>query len=328
MIYKSFIIEKNIDKLDKKIYLFYGENNGLKNDFKNKIKQFYKGYEVLNFYQEDILKDETIIFKEISNFSLFEDNKIIFISNTSDKLLNLLEKIINLKIDSKVFLFAGQLEKKSKIRNYFEKSEKSGVIACYADTAITIKNIITKILKGYEGLTPHNINLICENSNYNRTKLYNEMKKIITYFINKKITTEELEKILDAKINEDFSILRDEALLGNKNSTNRLLSDTVIDDDSIIYYLNSVNLRLNKLFEVNKSSNGNIELAVDTLKPTVFWKDKPKLISQAKIWDSQKLKNILKLSYSLEKRFKTNSTVNKKILFKKLMVDICEAANI
>ena len=42
MIFKSYQIEQNITNLKSKLVLFYGENLGLKNDFKNKIKQIYK----------------------------------------------------------------------------------------------------------------------------------------------------------------------------------------------------------------------------------------------------------------------------------------------
>ena len=38
MLYKSYLIEQNINNLDKNLFLFYGENIGLKNDFKKIIK--------------------------------------------------------------------------------------------------------------------------------------------------------------------------------------------------------------------------------------------------------------------------------------------------
>ena len=38
MISKSYLLESNINQIDKNLILFYGENLGLKNDFKSKIK--------------------------------------------------------------------------------------------------------------------------------------------------------------------------------------------------------------------------------------------------------------------------------------------------
>ena len=40
MIYKSYLIEQNINLLDKNLFLFYGENLGLKNELKDKGHTF------------------------------------------------------------------------------------------------------------------------------------------------------------------------------------------------------------------------------------------------------------------------------------------------
>ena len=169
------------------------------------------------------------------------------------------------------------LDKKSKLRNYFEKSKLCGSVACYPDNEITIRKIVEKKLNGYSGLTPQIINTIIRNSDLNRNKVNNEIEKIITFFKDKKIDADELETLLNLKINDDFDKLRDEALNGNKNNTNRLLADTVFDTENNFFYLNSINQRINKLNEIEdlKKNGKNVELAVSQLKPPIFWKDKP-----------------------------------------------------
>ena len=95
MIYKSYIIEKNFDLIDKNIILFYGENLGLKNEFKNKIKKKYKknNYELLIYEQEQILKNPNSFINEIQSKSLFQKQKILFVNNVSDKFLTIFEEI-------------------------------------------------------------------------------------------------------------------------------------------------------------------------------------------------------------------------------------------
>ena len=78
MIYKSYEIETNINLLLKDNFLFYGENLGLKNEFKNKIKINNKNAEVLIFTQDEILKNERLFYNEISNISLFQKKKNLF----------------------------------------------------------------------------------------------------------------------------------------------------------------------------------------------------------------------------------------------------------
>ena len=141
MIYKSYILEQNINSLDEKIALFYGENLGLKEDLKKRIKDRNKNSEILRINQEDLIKNKHILINEIKNISLFEKNKIFFIENVNDKLFELIKETENIISERKVFLFADILEKKSKLRNYMEKIKNCACIPCYQDNEMSIKKI-------------------------------------------------------------------------------------------------------------------------------------------------------------------------------------------
>ena len=327
MIYKSYLIEKNINSIKENVILFYGENYGIKKDFKEKIRKTNKDCEFLLFDQKNILENSSILYNELYNTSLFEKNKILFIENVNDRILDVIQDV-HLNLDNqKIYLFSNILEKKSKLRNFFEKSDKCAVIPCYIDNEVTIKNLILEKLKGYDGLTAYNLNLILNQVSLDRIKLNNEIEKIIAYFIDKKLKTRELSILLDVNLIDDFNFLKDEALSGNKEKTNDLLSDTVLDDEKAIYYLTLINQRLNKLYQIKKSKDLNLETAISKLKPPIFWKDKPRLMMQAKKWDEKRLKRVLEKTYNIEKMIKTNSFLNKQIILKELVINICDTAN-
>ena len=328
MIYKSYLIEQNINLLDKNLFLFYGENLGLKNELKDKIKFQNKNAEIINLSQDDIINNIDNFFNEILNISLFDEKKIYFIYHVNDKILEAIKKI-EPKIDSqKFYLMSELLDKRSKVRNYFEKSNNCGIVACYNDNEISFKKIIIERLKNYKGVTTENINLISDKCNLNRDKLNNELDKIYTFFLEKNIDRNKLEILLDNKINNDFSLLKDEAFNGNRIETNKLLSDTIIENEKNVLYLNIINQRLLKLNEIFKLiGKTNLEKAIDMLKPPIFWKDKPAFLKQAKKWNMNKIKKILNKTYNLELEIKSNSIVNKNILLKKLLIDICNLAN-
>ena len=327
MIYKSYILEQNVNSIKEKIALFYGVNLGLKNDLKAKIIENNKNSEILRFSQDQLLKDEALLENEIKNISLFEKNKIFFIENVNDKILELIQKFENILSDRKIFLFSDVLDKKSKLRNYTEKSKKFACVACYEDNEISIRKLINSKLNGFSGLSPYNINLIIEHTNLDRAKLNNELNKIISCFPNKNILTEKLEVLLNVKENTDFNKLNDEAFLGNKINTNKLLAQTGMDNEKNIFYLNIINLRLEKLMQINNYNKSTIEEAINSLKPPVFWKDKPNLTNQAKKWDKFKIQKMINLTFNLEKKIKSNNLIEKNILIKKLLVDICSLAN-
>ena len=330
MIIKSYLLEKNISILENKsLTLFYGENLGLKDDIKKLIKDKYQDFKIINLHQEEILNDQEKFYNEINNISLFEDKKIYFIEQVSDKILEIVDYIEKKKNNERIFLFGGQLEKKSKLRSFFEKKDNYGLVACYFDNEITIRKIIVDYLKGFEGLSTQNINLIIENTNLDRTKLRNELDKISTFFQDKKLNYEKIEKLLNIKTSEDFNKLKNQAMLGNKTKTNNLLSNTIFEDEKNIYYLALINQRLNRLSElyfILENTNSSIEKSIENMKPQIFWKDKPDFIAQAKKWNKKKVKNMLNETYNLEIKLKKYS-FSKNILLKKLMVDICNLAN-
>ena len=327
MIYKSYILEQNVNSIDEKIALFYGVNLGLKNDLKEKIIENNKNSEILRYSQDELLKDKALLENEIKNISLFEKNKIFFIENANDKILQFIQEFENILSDRKVFLFSDLLDKKSKLRNYTEKSKKCACVACYEDNEISIKKLINLKLNGFSGLSPQVIKLIIEHTNLDRAKLNNELNKIISCFPNKNILTEKLEVLLNVKANTDFNKLNDEAFLGNKVNTNKLLAQTVMDNEKNIFYLNIINQRLEKLLQINNLNKSSIENAINNLKPPVFWKDKPNLTNQAKKWDKCKVQKMISLTFNLEKEIKSNNLIEKNILIKKLLVDICSSAN-
>ncbi len=331
MVYKSYIIEQSITLAFKhKIFLFYGENEGLKKEFKEKIKKSSQELKILRLHQEEIIKNENVLTNEILNKSLFEEKKIIFIEQANDKLLNIIEQIIDKIENEKVFIFSNILDKKSKMRSYFEKSNNVGISACYSDNEISIRKIIETKLKGYQGLTPQIINLILQNTNLDRNKVNNEIEKIQSCFKNKKIDPDKIDSILNISENEDFNKLRDEALNGNKSGINKLLADTIIEKDNNVYYLNIINQRINKLYEIENRKTGSVsnpELIISSLKPPVFWKDKPVLTQQSRKWNKIKLKKALSKTYEVEISIKSKASIRKDLLIKNLIVDLCNVVN-
>ena len=327
MIFKTYLIEKNIDQINKNFFLFYGENIGLKKELKNKIKNKFKNAEIISYDQSEILQNNQVLFRELGNLSLFEKEKIFFIENTNDKILSLIRDIVDKFNSTRVILFADVLEKKSKLRIFFEKDHSCGIAACYPDNEITIKRIIQERLADLSGLNTSIINLIADKCNLDRAKVQNEITKIETFFQNKKIDIDKLENLLDLKTNENFDLLKNEAFKGEKAKTNKLLSETIFEDEKNVLYLNLLNQRLHKLCEIKQDKNKNLEIAINNLKPPIFWKEKDAFIQQAKKWDIIKLRKVLEKTYSVEKEIKSNSVVNKKVLMKNLIVEICCLAN-
>tara|TARA_B100001059_G_scaffold130469_1_gene130460 strand:+ start:8157 stop:9146 length:990 start_codon:yes stop_codon:yes gene_type:complete len=328
MIFKSYLIEENLDLLKNNIVLFYGENVGLINEFKKIIKDANTDKTLLTFSENQIFKNLDNFINEIKNKSLFGDEKFFFINDATDKICELIDSYETDLMSYKIYFFSSILDKRSKLRSYFEKEKKRSVVPCYKDNDINLKKIILKKLKGFTGLTPQVLNTLIENSTLDRIKLNNELDKIKIFFKDKQINIEQLDELINEKNDEDFNLIKENVLKGNKNNTNNLLSTTVFDNEKIFLYINTINQRLNKLKEIQElAKSQDVLKAVDLIKPPIFWKDKPHILEQAKKWNKKTINKAVENTFELEKRIKSDSAINKNILIKKLLVDICLLAN-
>ena len=330
MILKSYSVEQNIEILKNyKATLIYGENSGIKDDIKEEIKKRNKKSEILTFFESDILKD-SLLYNHIANQSLFTQKKVIFIQNSSDKILEQISESLEREYkDVQIYVFAENLDKKSKLRSLFEKNKNLAIFACYEDTERTLITYINKELQDFKGLTGEIINLIISNSSQNRKIIKNELIKIKSYFLDKKINKEKIEEILNIKNDKGFEEIRDKALIGEKDKINELLSSTTILNEDAFFYLNTLNYRIMRLHKIVKGSeeNKDYEQMIDNLKPPVFWKDRPIILKQLKKWDLKKLEKTIVNIGKTEILMKKNSHLRNDIIIKELLVNLAIEAS-
>ena len=325
MIIKSYIIEKNISNFEKyQASLIFGENVGIKEDIKELLKNKNKTAEIINLFEEEILKHKDILYNNVNNKSLFNEKKIIFIHHVTDKIVDQINEVLEKENkDIKIYIFGDALDKKSKIRSLFEKDSNLAAVACYKDNERTLIEYILEQLRAHKGLTRENIDIIISNSNLDRRVIKNELIKIKEFFKNKTITREELQQLLNIKINLNFDQLRDAALLGERSTINKLIGETEFLPEDIFFYLSSINYRVIKLIEV-KNNNGDDNISIDAMKPKIFWKDKPIYIQQLKKWDIDKLKAASIKIAEVEKLMKKNAIIRNDLVIKDLLIHLCK----
>ena len=331
MILKSYIVEQNIEIL--KTYqatLIYGQNNGIKDDIKQKLKNKNKSSEIIVFFEEEILKNKNLLYDNIINESLFNEKKTIFIHEVSDKILNQISECLEKENkEIKIYIFSDNLEKKSKLRNLFERSKNLAALPCYEDNERTLIAYVNKELNGYKGLSGEIINSIISNSNMNRSVIKNELIKIKNFFLEKKINKKETLEILNIKNNTRFDEIRDNALSGEREKINQSLSEINILKEDIFLYLNSLNYRIMKLQEIIKISEGNTNKygeTLNSLRPPIFWKDKPVVVKQLKKWNLESLTILASKISETEILIKKNSFIRNDVVLKDLIIDVTKKA--
>ena len=318
MILKSFEIEK-IDIKKYNYYLFYGENSGFKKEIiDKKFKPEFKN-NTFTYDESEILKDEKKFFDQILSNSFFEKQKLILISRSTDKILKIAEEIVDRKIeDLKIIFISEKLEKKSKIRSFFEKEKNSVCVPFYLDNYQSLSYLVNNFFKKEKiSVSQEIINIIIERSNYDRLNLRNELNKIQSFAQGKqKITFENITKLTNLSENNNISELVDFCLAKNEKKTLRILNENNFSSEDSILIIRTFQNKAKRLMNIRKmfNKNKNIETAISTFKPPIFWKDKEIVKLQIKIWSEEKIQQLINTINDAELLIKKNYENSIKIL--------------
>ena len=337
MIIKSYEVEKNIANFSKyNFFLLYGENVGLKKDIKEFIKKTLKqkndNLEILSLYESEIMSNEDNFYDFAYSGSLFGNKKIINVFDATDKIIKKLDDVYN-KDPKNIFLFflSGPLDKKSKLRNFFEKDKKTICIPCYLDNEKDLEIIAqSELKKNNISLSREIINLLIEKSNSDRDNLRNEIEKIKSFALNKKkLELEEIKSLINFSGDYKSDILINECLSGNilqyKKIVSELYSNTV-DQIFLLRILNNKVLRLLKIKE-NDNKQTSVDNLINFSKPAIFWKEKPIVKKQLSIWNIKDLKKLINEINNTEFWCKKKPQVSKAIFFNFFLKICLKASN-
>ena len=310
MIIKSFEINK-IDPFKSNLILFYGQNEGLKDE--NILKLSSKFHSIIKYDEREVLENQDNFFESIFSGSLFDENKFVIINQASDKIVKIIKILIEKKEKIKeiaILLNANTLEKKSKLRSIFEKNLLC--VPFYIDNNETLFKFTETFLKQKRiNISPLNINFLVNKCNGDRRNLKNELHKIEMFCLNKRnIKDEELQKLVCLSENKNISELIDCCLVKDEKNTINILNDNIFNNDDSILITRTF---LNKLKKIHKlilsyERNKNLNETIRNARPPIFWKDKPIVEKQIRTWKPDLIEKLIIDINEIELQIKRNNT--------------------
>ena len=318
MIVKSFELPK-IKLKAYKFYLFYGDNEGLKEEtIKNLFEENYQD-KIHRYEEKEILDNINDFFNSVLTKSFFDNEKLIIINRTTDRVREVIEELIKKNPeDISIILNSKNLEKKSTLRKLFEKEKTIVCVPFYEDNNQTLNSIINLFFRSKKiPISQQLINVLIERSRGDRKNLNNELKKIECFSLNKKsLNLEDIFKLTNLADNYSASELIDNSLAKNTRKTIVILNENNYSDEDNIIIIRTLLAKLKRLLKIYElvDQKNNIEQAVSICKPPIFWKDKPLVIQQIKSWKKDHLKNLIYKTNEIELLIKKNTTIAKNIL--------------
>ena len=313
MIIKSFELEK-IKSSQENLHLMYGNNEGIKNEIINEV--YIKNFEgeVLKYDEQEILNNKDEFISNLLNRSLFLESKIIIISRSSDKLIDIINEILDREIiDTKIIIKCSNLEKKSKLRNLFEKGNQLICTPVYEDDYRALNSIIQKFLRENKfSLSQEIKNLLIERSKGDRIFLKSELSKLKSLSLSKnKLSTDDVVKLTN--LAENFSVfeLSDNYLAKNSKKVSNILNENNYSSEDCILILRTILNKSKRLLKIRNEidNNSNIDQVISNFKPPIFWKEKDIVKKQIQSWSTNEVKGIIYKINELEVLVK-KSTVN------------------
>ena len=311
MIIKSFEVEK-IKSIKNNLILLYGSNHGHKSQIiKELFEKSFNG-EISRFDENEILNNYEEFISSLINKSLFEDYKLIIISRVSEKIIKLINEILERNIVKiKIIINSDNLDKKSKLRNLFEKNKELICIPFYEDNEKNLSSIALNFFRQKKiKVSREIVNLLIGRSRGDRGNLINELNKIENLSITKKnIDIDDVLKLTNLSENYSVFELAENYLAKNKKQVSKILNENNFANDECILILRTILNRSKRLLKLkeNQSETGNIDLTISSFKPPIFWKEKDAVKKQIKSWSNEEVKKIIYKINDLEILIKKNS---------------------
>tara|TARA_B100000787_G_scaffold83467_1_gene61451 strand:- start:1041 stop:2036 length:996 start_codon:yes stop_codon:yes gene_type:complete len=331
MLIKQFEINKINLKLNK-YFLFFGENQGHKNEVIEKKFKVLFTEGIYQYDEVDILNNKDSFFNNILSKSFFEKNKLIIINRATDKIKDTIEEVIDKKIDDFfLILNANSLEKKSKIRSYFEKNKETIAIAFYEDNNQTLSGLVNTFFRERKiPISQQAINLIVGRCRGDRQNLKNELSKVESFVKNKsKINIEDLLKLTNLAENYNVSELVDSCLSKNRKKTINILNENNYSLEDCILIIRTFLIKSKKLFRLIKEfeDKKNIDLVISSAKPPIFWKDKDVVKLQIMSWSYSNAEKLIYKINHIELLIKKNANNSINILYDFILEQVSKASN-
>ena len=319
MIIKNFELER-IKKSNLSLYLFYGQNEGLKKEvLENCFIKNFKGL-VEKYEEKEVIENQEEIYSKIFNKSLFEKEKIILISRTSDKIVDFIERILEKNVsDIKIICLSEILEKKSKLRNLFEKDSKLICIPFYADDNKKLTQLCGDFFKKINvPISREILNVIVDKCQGDRNNLNRELEKVEMFIDgNTKFDISDILKLISLSENYTVSELVDSCLSKNIKNTAKILNENNYTNDDCILILRTMLNKTKRLIKLRDDYDvtKNLDSTVSNFRPPIFWKDKDVIKKQLLKWDKKNSSELIFEINELEKLVKKNSENSLRITY-------------
>jgi DNA polymerase-3 subunit delta len=311
-----------------RIFLLYGPDAGLVRERAQKlaakcVPDVNDPFSVSEISPSSLDENPSRFHDEMSSISMMGGRRLVRLRDAGEaSVFGAIDHLLsNLPSgDSVAILEAGELDKRSKLRNRIEDDPKAMAIPCYAEEGADLTQTISAMIKA-EGFTIDRdaLSALAAALPPDRSGIRMEIDKLITYAMNpvravvpspdgtermtekihepdKKITTEHVTACITDAAGEEVDDAVWAAASGDIAKLDAMLAKLHAEGVQPIQFLRAATRHLSKIYEglgkMNDENMGAME-AVKTMRPPIFFKREAQMQKQLRSWSTGKVMDAL-----------------------------------
>ena len=307
------------------LILFYGPNIGLVNLLFNKVIKELSidvndPFNVSKFYTQNLIDDPYTLIDTVSTFSMTSDKRIILLDLSNNSLRkniidNIKTSLSSELVDCLVIIKADNLGALNELVKFTLNYKYGILVPCYEETANQIKLEISNILrenkyKFSDSFISYLSNKFSNDSSINKM----EFDKLKNFLINNKDVTETvLLSLVTDNTNVNLSKISNFCALGDVKNSLFFYEKTLDSSISPIVVIRNMVKHFKMIERVlyDIKDGKNVDDAINNIKPPIFFKDKPLIFNQSRLWTLPKINLILKRLSDTEIKCKSGLFLDK-----------------
>lgn len=296
--------------------LLYGPDSGLARERSKRIREKVLGentdpFALVELTESAVIEDPARLLDEINAIGLLGGKRFILVRDAGDKLASVVKDAAPaLHDDVFLLLLADELSAKSSLRKWFEEAPNAAALACYRDEIRDLQTVVNKAFSAAGVSAPRDVvDYLCSQLGNDREVTRSELEKIITYAGDEKtLSVADAEALVDYNRDTNLDDIVNAAADKNVPLLDTMLATHLTRGTSPVAYLRALQRYFNRLYFIKSKMEAgyDLETVVGSLRPPVFYKQKPLLIRHARNWSLTQIIKALKLLIAAETASKTS----------------------
>ena len=285
--------------------LIYGPDAGLVRERFNALTKAVAGtlddpFRVSEIGAETLREDPARLGDEAAALVFTGGRRVVRIRGATDTVADAITKFVEDPVgEALVLVTADDLSPRSKLRLAFEKADRAAALPCYADNVRDLEAVIRETLKAAGlSISSDALSWLTDRLGGDRELSRRELEKLVIYMGDAKSITED---DVFACIGDTAAMNLDDLIYavgdGDQATVQRVFGRLTSEGTSAISILTSVARHVLRLHETRgrMSEGKNLEAALMSLRPPVFFKFKTRFTAQLNKWSEPLLARAIEL---------------------------------